>query len=1043
MKHFSLIFSMVLLTFSTVFAQKTVSGTVLDEAGEPLIGATVMLKGTDNGTVTDFDGTYSLEAKEGDVLVFSFTGYTEQEMTVGTSNVIDLTLKEGVLLTTTVVTALNIPKEEKSLGYAVTKIDGSDLTQAREANLVNSLSGKVAGAQITSSSGAVGASSRVVLRGPTSIGGSNQALFVVNGVPVSNANYGSAGSSGGFDLPNGIADINPDDIESITVLKGPVAAALYGHQASNGAIVITTKTGTQRKGIGIVFNSSTTFEKPLVLPDFQNSYGQGGSRDYFEFVDGQNGDGGIDESWGPPLDRGLEFVQWNSYQNGGAPMPWVSHPDNIKDFYDTGITANNNISFTGGNAGANFRLGLGMSNQKGIVPNTDFTKYNITGSSNIKLAEKLGVALNVNYIKSKSGNLPTGGYNNENPVQQMIWSGRNVNFADLKDYQNLPLAAAGTAAEGTPLNWNTLFQNNPYWVLDNNLNKLDRDRVMGNVALTYDITDYLSVRGKTSLDAFNMIVTSQKAKGSNENPEGFYSETSRKVSILNNELLLSYNQGLTDDIDLSLNFGGNMAYNNARVLYGEAPQLELAGLYNLSNVKSGVNTILTNSISQSRVNSLFGFGQIGFKRAIYLDFTLRNDWFSVLSSDSNSFLYPSVSLSAVVTELLNMNSKALSFLKIRGGWSKVGSSGGLAPYRTAQSYGLSTNPWGNVTVAFDPGALNNPNLRPEVTTGFEFGLDTRLFNDRISLDATYYNQVSSDILMDVEVSGASGYTSAIDNVATMKNQGVELELGITPIETKDIKLDLGFNFAKNVNEITDLGGAESVTFGGQWSTDIQAVLGQPYGVLVGPAFARNENGDIIYSGGLPTIGDVEVLGNIQPDWRGGITMDLSYKGIKLNTVFDAKIGGSIYSMTNTWGRYAGVLEETLLGRETGLVGDGVMNVGTADAPEWVDNNIVVTSQAFNQRAYSNSVAESSVFDASFVKWRQLIIGYQFPKKWIDKSPFMNAEISFVARNLAILHRNSPHIDPESAFSSADGEQGQEFGQLPSTRSLGFNLKLSF
>jgi TonB-linked SusC/RagA family outer membrane protein len=1048
MKQFTLILSMVLLTLSTVLAQKAITGTVIDDAGEPLIGASVVVKGTENGTVTEFDGTYSLSANEGDVVLVSYTGYTDMEQTVGASNTLDFTLSEGILLTNVVVTALNISRDEKSIGYAVQTVDGDAITQARESNLVNALSGRVAGAQITNSSGAVGSSSRIVLRGATSIGGGNQALFVVDGVPVSNgtagsaSSAGSAGSGGGFNVPNGIADINPDDIETITILKGPNAAALYGAQASGGVIVITTKSGSNRKGVGVSFNSSTTFENPLVIPDFQNSFGQGGNQEYFEFIDGQSGDGGIDESWGPALDRGLEFIQWNSYQNGGAPLPWVSQPNNIKDFYETGVTTNNNVSFSGGNDDATFRLSMGMSNQKGMVPNTDFTRYSVSGNSRANLTKKLSVGLTVNYIKSKSGNLPTGGYNNENPVQQMIWSGRNVDFQALKDYNSLPLSADGTAAAGTPLNWNTVFQNNPYWVLDNNLNKFDKDRVMGNVNLSYELMKGLSVRGTVSLDAYNQTVSEQKAIGSNEFQEGFYAETTRRISRLNNELLLRYENKITEDFDFNVNLGGNMRYINSSLLYGEASQLELPNLYTLTNVKSGVTPILANITSKERVNSVYGFGQIGYKNAVYLDVTLRNDWFSTLPGGNNSFLYPSVTMSTVISELVDINSDILSFLKIRGGWSLVGSNGQLNPYQTTNAFAFS-DAFGTVSQANLPNTLNDPNLKPETTRGIEFGVDARLFKDRLSLDVTYYDQLSKDLILGVDVDPSSGYTRNRTNVGDISNKGIELQVGIVPIKTKDFRLGLDFNFAKNINKVKNLGDVNSVSLGGQWNVEVQAVVGEAYGTLFGPAYDRNENGDIIYEDGLPTIGASKILGNVTPDWTGGITLEMSYRGITFNSIFDARIGGDIFTMTNTWGRYAGVLSETVDGRETGLVGVGSMNIGTAESPEWVANDIVVSAESWNKRAYSNSVSEGSVFDASFVKWRQLMIGYSFPKKWMDKTPFLNAELSFVARNIAILHKNVPHIDPESAFSSADGEQGQEFGQLPSARSMGFNLKFSF
>ncbi len=1044
MKQLYLIFSMVLLTFTATMAQKTVTGTVTDDTGEALISANVIVKGTDKGTVTEFDGTYSISVNEGDVLLFTYTGYADQEKTVGAADVYDVILSEGLILNTAVVTALGISKDEKSLGYAVQKVGGDDLIKAREANIVNSLNGRIAGVQITNSSGAVGGSSRIVLRGATSITGNNEPLFVVDGVPIDNGNYGSSSAFGGADQPNGIADINPDDIETISVLKGPNAAALYGVRAANGVVLITTKGGSKRKGVGISFNSSTTFESPLVLPDYQNSYGQGNSKDYFEWIDGTSGNGGVDESWGPPLDAGLEFVQWNSYENGGQPLPWVSQPDNIKNFYETGITTNNNISFSGGNEVANFRLGLGLMNQKGMIPNTDFRRYNITGSSSIKLAEKVTAGLKVNYIKSGSNNLPVTGYDAENPVQQMVWSGRNVDFEALKNYQNLPAAPVGTNAEGTPINWNTVYQNNPYWVLDNNLNDLDKDRLIGNVNLKYQITDWLSVTGRTGADTWSSFSSVRKAVGTNEFRNGYYGEVSRKRIEINSDIIASFNKNLTEDFSLALNFGGASMVRNYSAISAAAPELEIAGLYNVSNVKSGVSPTLSNFRSQQKINSLLGFGQIGYKNALYLDFSARNDWSSLLPEANNSFFYPAVSVSAVLTELIEMPNQ-ISFLKLRGGWSLVGSTGALQPYGIQQNFNLRDDPWGTVLMANDPGNLNNPNIQPESTSSIEVGLDARFFNDRFGFDLTYYNQTSRDLIVPVDISPASGYTSTTLNIGEMTNKGIELQIRTTPVQVNDFKLDVDFNFARNRNEVVSLGDEiEALNLGGQWNVDVQAREGLPYGVLFGPGYLRDDSGNIIYSNGLPQIDqNLKVLGNTQPDWTGGIVLTASYKGLELSSIIDAKIGGDIYTMTTTWGRYAGVLDETLIGRETGIVGEGVMNVGTVSEPVYVPNNVVVPAKTFNQVAYSNSVAEGSVFDASYVKLRQIMLTYTLPSSLFKKTPIRGASVSFVGRNLAILHRNVPHIDPESAFSNANGDQGLEFGQLPSARSLGINLNVSF
>ncbi|MDO9039398.1 MAG: SusC/RagA family TonB-linked outer membrane protein [Lutibacter sp.] len=1021
------------------FAQeKTVTGNVSDASG-PLPGVTVIIKGTKTGTQTDFDGKYSIRAATGAVLQYSFIGLQTAERTVGASNIIDVTMKESAeALEEVVVTGFGRKVERRSATYAVQQVGGEEMSQARETNIVNSLSGKVAGVQITNSSGAVGASSRVVLRGASSITGNNQPLYVVNGVPLESGNYGNAGDGGGADMPNGVSDINADDIESISVLKGPAAAALYGVRAANGVIQIITKSGSKKSGLGISFNSTMSVETPLVLPNFQNSYGQGGNQDFFQWIDGTNDDGGVDESWGPPLDVGLAFTQWNSYTVGGAPLPWVSKPNNIKDFYENGITLNNNISFTGGAENIGYRLSVGSMDQTGMVPNTDLRRFSVGGSSTYTMSEKLTTSVDFNYTRSKSDNFVTQGYDNENPVQQMIWSGRNVDFEALKDWRNLPLSPAGTAAAGTPINWNTVFQNNPYWVLDTNTREYNRDRLVGNIALNYVFNDSFSISGKVGTNLWSTRQNYRQAFGSNSAPNGYYEETARFFSETNSEVIAAYNTKITEDLAFEISAGGNSMYRKSELAYTAVPQLQLPGFYNVSNLRAGSSWQVSNSISEQKINSLFGFGKFSYKNYLFLEFSGRNDWSSLLPISNNSFFYPSVTASAVITDMIDTKSDVLSFLKVRGGWSEVGGIGALNPYSLQPTYALSTETWGGNSVAFLPGQLNNPNIKSESTTGTEFGMDVRLFNSKIRFNATYYDQTSTDLIVPVQVTAASGYTSAVQNVGEMNNKGIELQLGTTIVEKGDFKFDLDLNFAKNTNEVVSLGGLESLVLGGQWNMTLEAREGLPYGSIVGTYFQRNDDGKVIYENGLPKIATgTKVLGNITPDWTGGANLTFTYKNFSLNTLVDAKIGGDIYTMTNTWGRYAGVLYETLAGRETGVVGDGVMLVGGS----YVPNNVVVTAEDYNKRAYSNSIVESSVFDASYVKLRQVMISYKLPKNLIGNTLFTDVSFSVVGRNLAILHKNVPHIDPESSFSDENSNQGQEFGQLPSARSIGFNIQL--
>lgn len=1029
--------------------ERTVTGRVTSaEDGSALPGVNVVVKGTTNGTVTDVNGNYTINAPSDGVLVFTFIGLQSREEAVGTRSSVDIQMAQNVQqLTEIVVTALGVEREEKSLTYAVQDVSGDALTQARETNVVNSLQGQVAGIQITNSSGAPGSSSRVVLRGASTISGSNSPLFVVDGVPIDNTNYGDAFESGGSDMPNGAADINPDDVATISVLKGPVAAALYGNRGANGVILITTKSGKGSKGFGVSVNHSTTFDTPLRLPDYQNSYGQGSSNTYFEYVDGQNGFGdGVDESWGPPLDRGLEFIQFMDYEDR-TPSPWVSHPDNIKDFYNVGKTINNNIAISGGDGANNsFRLSVSDMRQDGIIPTSTMDRTTITGSAKVLLNEKLDASLSGSYITSHSDNLITVGYTDENPVQQFLWSGRNVDFNALKNYKKLPLAPAGTAAAGTPLNWNNQFQNNPFWVLDNNKHVYDKDRIIGNVRLGYKFNDWLSAYVRSGVDTWSSKNADRAAVGTNSFLDGFYQEITRRFTEVNHFFLASFAKKY-NDIGVNFNAGGNIMEQTYTNQVSELPALQLPGVYNLSNLKSGYTAVNTNRLEREKINSVLFNGQLSYKDYLFLDFSGRNDWWSILPKDNNSYFYPAASVSAVLTDIFEINSDALTFLKLRAGWSQVGSAGGLKPYSIQQTYSFRTDAWGDVPLLYNPETLNNPNLKPETVTGIEVGLAAKFLRNRVSLDVTYFDQTSKDLIVEVEVSPASGYEFAWDNVGEIRNKGIEIQLGADLVKTSDLTVGVNVNFAKFNNEVVSVnnidGDEGAIVLGGQWNVNLQAREGHPFGVLFGPGFARDDAGNIIHENGLPVVAQDEykVLGDIQPDWTGGVSLNVGYKGFSFNTLVDGKMGGDLYSMTTTWGRTAGVLEETLKGRENGIVGNGVMQIGTNEGgdPIYGPNTVAVTAEAYNHTAYSQNVAESSIFDASYVKLRQIMLTYKIPNKVFGRLPFKDVSIGFVARNVALLYSKIPHVDPESAFSSEDKDQGLEFGQLPSTRSLGFNI----
>ena len=1025
-------------TVQLSFAQQlTVTGTVSDDSGMPLIGATVAIAGTSTGTTSDFDGNYSIKANQGDVLSVSYVGYSSQDITVGTSTTVNVTLAPDNSLEEVVVTALGIKRDEKALGYSVQSIKGEGMTEARESNISNALSGKIAGVQVTGTSGSVGASSRIVLRGNSSITGNNEPLYVVDGVPIDNRSYGNAGSSGGVDLPNGAADINPDDIESVTVLKGPNAAALYGLRAGNGVIVITTKRGSAGKKFSVSVNSNITFSNPLLLPNYQNSYGQGGDPSYFEYVNGASGGvgDGVDESWGPPLDVGLEFVQWDSQLYSGQPLPWISRPNNVRDFLDTGVNTSNNVSLSN----ENFRLSIGNSEELGMVPNTSLEKITIGLSGSIELGERMTAAVSLNYFNIDSGNLPISGYNNENPFQQFIWSARNVDFQSLRDWRSFPLAPVGTAAEGTPLNWNHNFQNNPYWVLETNLNTFSKDRLIGSIDLNYDLTDWMSLSTKIGTDSYSQLETQRQAIGSNNAQNGSYFEIQRRFEEINASALLTINKAISEDIGFSLSIGGNQMRRTYNAISGYLPSLELPNLYNLSNLQTGATASIGSNLSEQEISSAYAYGQFSYKEMVFLDFTARNDWASILPVANNSFFYPSVAGSLLISKMVDLSAAKIDFLKVRGGWSEVGSTGALGAYAINSTFGLANTGFGNQ--GYSPNTQYNPNLKAETVTGVEFGLDARLFANRVRLSATYYDQLSEDLLVPIQVSSSTGFTNSWDNIADMSNKGIEIQFGATIIDKGDFSFDLDLNWAQNESEVTSLGGLDTYVLGGQWGVSLEARPGLPYGSIVGRDFSRTDDGQVIYSNGLPVIDSTQkVLGNIAPDWTGGANFSFKYKNFSLAALVDAKIGGDVHSMTYSWGRYAGTLEESLIGRETGVVGNGVRADGNGG---FVPNDVTVSAKSFNQASYSNSVESSAIFDASYVKLRQVTFGYSLPSKFLDKVPFESMKVSVVGRNLALLYKNAPHIDPETGFSSSNGEQGQEFGQYPSARTIGFNVNLKF
>ncbi len=1057
MKNYWMMLVLFFCVFTAALAQeKNVSGTVTDQDGLPLPGVSIMAVGTSNGTQTDFDGNYSITASIGQVLRFSYIGQKTVERTIGTSSTINVQMEEDAqALEEVVVTALGIAREEKALGYASQQLNTEKIADVPTTNVVNALSGKVSGVNITQSSGDIGASSRITIRGISTIFGNSQPLIVVDGAVLDNNTY--AGGNSGTDVPNGLADINPQDIETINVLKGGAATALYGMRGTNGVVVVTTKSGKKGTALGINIHSSVTFSKPYIFPDYQNKYGQGHSSTYFEFVDGfgydqgaNGGDGGTDESWGPALDSGFEFIQYASVienPNNPQPKPWVSNPDSvIDDFYETGMMTDNTVSLSGGSENASYRLSLGLVDGTGIIYNTDLRKYNISGSVDFDLSDKWSAGFSARYIKSTSENRNAVGYGEvDNQIGQLVWGARQVDWSELKDWRNLPMIETNVPNRPTPLNWNLRYNNNPFWALDNNLHPWERNRWIGTAKVGYRLTEGLTLNMTTGIDLFNDIRETQRLFGTVDNRNGYYRITERNRYEVNSQALLSYNTTLDtkEKLKLSLSMGSSVMLNNYRLFRGTAENLVIDKLFNLSN--SAAPPELIDDSSVQKINSVFGTTDISYNDYLFLNFTGRNDWASVLPIKNNSIFYPSASLSALVHSMGNFDPSGISFLKLRGSWAQTGSAGPLNPYSVSPTYGLSANPLnGQTPTAYLPNTLWNPNITAQTETAIEAGIDARFFNNRLRLDVTYYDKKNEDVIMPLSISGSSGYSSVWKNAATITNKGIEVVFGADIIQSSDDGFNLGIdiNYAKNDNLVTDIEGEGIINldYGNIWNVYTQARNDEPIGAIYGPSFERAPNGDILYSDGLPVQGDSKVLGNSQPDWVGGLGISASFKGFRLRTLFDMKYGGEVYSQTNTWGMLSGVLEETLVGRETGVIGQGSMEDGNGG---YVPNNVIVNAQNYYSTAFSQNIAESSVFDASFVKWRELSLSYALPSRLFKNMAVQSIDIGVTARNLALLYRKAPHIDPETAFGVNVGQQGLEYAQTPSARTIGMTLNVKF
>ncbi|MBD1365975.1 SusC/RagA family TonB-linked outer membrane protein [Mucilaginibacter sp. ZT4R22] len=1050
---------LLFLTLQQANAQSVkVSGVVTAKSdGQPLPGVSIGVKGSANGTQTDVLGKFTINANANDVLRISYLGFATLEVPVTTNGEpLNIILQDAPnSLNEVVVTALNISKDKKSLGYAVQGLKAKDISEAKESNLINALSGKIAGVQVTGSQGDMG-SSRIVIRGETSVSGNNQPLFVVDGVIVDNSQF--QGTNGSRDFQNAISDLNSEDIESISVLKGPNAAALYGYRAAGGVILIKTKTGKGAKGLGITINSNTSFATLKVFPDYQNEFGQG-ANGKFSYVNGAGAgvNDGVDESWGPAL-NGQLIPQFFS---NGQPAPFVAHPNNVRDFFKTGVTLNNGVALAGSSDKFDYRLSYNNLHQTGVVPNSSQGRNSFLLNTTFRPTPKLTITTIANYIKDDADNLP-GAYGRRatSTMLQFTWFGRQVDINQLKNYRD---------ANGNTFNWNNSYYSNPYFIAYENTVGQHKNRIIGSVELNYKIIDGLSANFRTGTDYYNDRRKIKVAYGTNGTPFGSYEEDAYTVNETNTEARLQYTKKLNKDFSLDVFGGGNISTILNEQNDQIAPKLAVAGLYTLSNSRDPL--VSSNYYGKLKTYSYFASAQLGFRNYAFLNLTGRNDWSSTLPAANLSYFYPSVNGSLVLSEALDLKSDVLSYLKLRGGWSKVGKA--TTPYQLNNTYNF-TAPFGTNPQQSAASISLNPDLKPETTTSGEAGIEAGFLNDRIRLDLSVYNTNSVNQILNVDVSQTTGYSQKLINGGRINNKGLEVQLGLTPVKSKDFTWDVTVNYSRNKSKVISLdneGKLQSYILGTNRTVQVLAAVGQPYGTLFGTSYTRDAAGQIIIgANGTPVVNNTKkYLGKYTPDWLGSINNSFTYKGINLSFLVDARIGGSIYSNTNRTGTYTGVLASTLPGRgaanggltyyypqnkttnpalqintgasapagetvyDDGLIFKGVKADGTP-------NTTIVPAQSY-YKGFTN-VDEAFVYSASYVKLREVKIGYTFPSQWVKGIGLQSATLSLVGRNLWIIHKNVPNIDPETAFNTGNG-QGLEDLTLPTVRNIGFNVNLKF
>ncbi|WP_229311210.1 SusC/RagA family TonB-linked outer membrane protein [Larkinella soli] len=1014
-------------------AAVTITGRVTDDTGLPVPGATIRLRGNSSvGTTTNGEGRYTLNLPDNTgVLVISSIGFATQEVPVGSQTVIDIILQtETKGLEEVVVTALGIRKESKKVGYATATVNTEQITTNRTVNLGNSLQGKVAGVNVTAPTGGPGGTSKIRIRGQSSFKGDNSPLIIVNGVPINNTNFssrqgdtdGTTNRSGSAaDAGDGLQSINPDDIETITVLKGSTAAALYGFRAKDGAIVITTKTGRTGQGIGVEINSNFTADRALDYTDFQYEYGQG------EFGK-RPGTVGEAQSSGV-FSFGEKIDGKPTYQFDGVQRPYQAYKNRIRDFYRTGTTWTNTVALSGGSDKGGFRLSFSNTDANGIIPNSDFHKKILNLGLNYQFTPKFTAQLNANYSNEFNHNPPQVGLQDLNANTTVYTTATTVSMKVLEANRYDENGYERATSRFTN-------RNNPYWVAYDRFENARRDRIFGNASLRYQFTDWLYVQGRIGQDyytrpyEYNRPTGTRSVSAAATGFNGYYYQEVITFRERNMDFLLGATKNF-GHFGFDLTLGGNQLQQVYTNNSASATNFYIRGLYTIMN---GQNKDPQYAYSKKQVNSLYGAAEFSFKNVAFVNVTARNDWFSTLNPASNSYLYPSVSGSLVLSDALRERPVWMNYAKLRAAYAEVG--GDTDPYQNNLYYSLNANPLQGQALGFVTTSVNpNANLRPLKVKEAEVGLELRALDSRVSLDLALYRKNTVDEILNVDISNASGYDKTKVNVGRLRNQGVEVLLTLVPVKRPKFNWETTFNVTYNESKVLALaGGQQRLKVGqGDFFGEVWHEVGLPMASLRGIAYKRDGQGRIITSGGKPVAGDIVTFGSAIPKWTGGWLNTLTYKGFRVFTQVDFKAGHKLISNSNLNFLRHGLSKASLVGREGGVVFDGVNSDGSA-------NTTKVEAEDFYSSYRSTNNAERFVYDAGFVRWRALSIGYDL-SRFVNKTFIKGLTVSAICNNVLLIRKSLDNLDPEALSGASDNIQGIETHSLPTTRSFGVNLNV--